>query len=179
MNGYVELHCHSNFSLLDGASHPEELVARAAELNMHALALTDHDAVYGATSFIRAAHQHGIRPLLGAELTLFDEEYPNQTHHLTLLVENQAGWHNLCYLISRARNQSPKGEAALPFSELVGCTTGLIALSGCRQGKIATALLQLNINKAASMLPSVILGYSAVKTSTSNCNATFYPMTNC
>ncbi len=56
---YVELHCHSNFSLLDGASHPEELVTRAAELGMDALALTDHDAVYGAVRFVEAAQRGG------------------------------------------------------------------------------------------------------------------------
>ncbi len=109
--GYAELHCHSNYSLLDGASHPEELAARAAELGLPALALTDHDAVYAAPRFIRAAHEHGVQPILGAELTLFDDD-PDTTHHLTLLVENQAGWHNLCYLISRARANTPKGQAA-------------------------------------------------------------------
>jgi error-prone DNA polymerase len=131
---YIELHCHSHYSLLDGASSPEALAARAAELGMPALALTDHDAVYGASHFIRACRQHGIRPVLGAELTLAG------AHHLTLLVENEAGWHNLCYLISRARHAAGKGEAALPAEELVGCTNGLIALSGCRQGEIAAAL---------------------------------------
>ena len=70
MADYVELHCHSNFSLLDGADHPETLVARAAELGMPALALTDHDAVYGAVHFARAAQLHGIRPIFGAEVTL-------------------------------------------------------------------------------------------------------------
>ena len=67
---YVELHCHSYFSLLDGGSSPEELAAQAARLGMRALALTDHDAVYGAVRFIRAAREEGIRPILGAELTL-------------------------------------------------------------------------------------------------------------
>jgi error-prone DNA polymerase len=132
---YVELHCHSNFSLLDGASHPEELVARAAELGMEALALTDHNAVYGAPRFVRAAVEHGIKPILGAELTLTGD------YHLTLLVENEAGWHNLCYLISRARHNMPKGEAMLPDDELIGCTDGLIALSGCRHGKVTRALI--------------------------------------
>ena len=146
---YVELHCHSSHSLLDGASRPEELIARAAALNMPALALTDHDAVYAAPRFIRAAREQGVRPILGAELTLFDDGRPDDLHHLTLLAENQAGWHNLCYLISRARADAPKGRAALPFSELIGCTTGLIALSGCRRGKVASALLQHNINKTA------------------------------
>jgi error-prone DNA polymerase len=149
MAGYAELHCHSNFSLLDGASHPEELAARAAGLGMLALALTDHDAVYGVVRFIRAAEKQGIRPIVGAELSLFEDDRPDETHHLTLLVEDQAGWHNLCYLISRARHHSAKGAAALPFGELVGCTTGLIALSGCRKGKIASALLRENGHKAA------------------------------
>ncbi|MDX1415517.1 MAG: error-prone DNA polymerase [Candidatus Promineifilaceae bacterium] len=139
MSLYAELHCHSNFSLLDGANHPEDLVARAAELGMPALALTDHDGVYGAVRFIKAARQQQIKPILGAELTI---QRRKSNFHLTLLVENQTGWHNLCYLISRARHAAPKGEAVLPFSELVGCTDGLIALSGCRQGEVVTALLQ-------------------------------------
>ena len=112
---YVELHCHSNFSLLDGASHPEALVAQAAALEMPALALTDHDAVYGAVRFLQAAREQGVRPILGAELTVADVSRPGLHHHLTLLVENQAGWHNLCYLISRARHQAAKGQAVLPF----------------------------------------------------------------
>ncbi len=140
---YAELHCHSNFSLLDGASHPEDLVMRAASLGLPALALTDHDAVYGAIRFVRAARERGIRPILGAELTI-DSGPISGHHHLTLLVENQTGWHNLCYLISRARHAAPKGQAWLDFEELVGCTDGLIALSGCRQGAISQSLLAEN-----------------------------------
>lgn len=139
---YVELHCHSNFSLLDGASHVEELAARAAAVGMPALALTDHDAVYGAVRFLRAAREQGIQPILGTELSLYDPQAPARTFHLTLLAQDQAGWHNLCYLISRARHGVPKGEARLPLPELVGCTQGLVALSGCRRGEIAQALLQ-------------------------------------
>ena len=82
---YVELHCHSNFSLLDGTDHPETLVARTAELGMPALALTDHDAVYGAVRFAEATRQAGIRPIFGAELTL------TGGHHLTVLVESDEG----------------------------------------------------------------------------------------
>src|SRR5215210_7638208 len=79
---YVELHCHSSFSLLDGGSTPAQLVARAGDLGMDALALTDHDALYGAVPFVTAARVRGIRPILGAEVTLEDG------CHLTLLVEN-------------------------------------------------------------------------------------------
>jgi error-prone DNA polymerase len=133
---YIELHTHSNFSLLDGASFPEALVAQAAALGMPALALTDHDAVYGAVGFVRAAKAAGIKPVLGAELTLVGD------HHLTLLVETAAGWENLCSLISLARANAPKGQAALPPEALEGHTAGLIALSGCRHGEIASALLR-------------------------------------
>jgi error-prone DNA polymerase len=142
MANYVELHCHSNFSLLDGASHPEDLVARAAQLEMEALALTDHDAVYGAVRFVEAAQAWGIRPILGAELTLVGGS------HLTLLVEDETGWGNLCWLISRARHNAPKGQATLPSAELAGHTQGLIALSGCRQGEVAAALLRKDRERA-------------------------------
>ncbi|GIK36979.1 MAG: error-prone DNA polymerase [Chloroflexota bacterium] len=133
---YVELHCHSNYSLLDGASHPEELVARAVELGMPALALTDHDNVYGVVHFAQAAQAAGLRPIFGAELTLASG------YHLTLLVENEVGWTNLCRLISCAQHNAPKGQAALPPLALAGQTDGLIALSGCQQGEVAVALLR-------------------------------------
>ncbi|MCL4299441.1 MAG: error-prone DNA polymerase [Anaerolineae bacterium] len=133
---YIELHCHSNFSLLDGASPPEDLMSRAAELGMPALALTDHDNVYGAVRFAQAAQAVGIKPILGAEPTLAGG------HHLTVLVENEAGWRNLCWLISQAQHNAPKGQAALPPTALPNHTEGLIALSGCRQGEIAVALLR-------------------------------------
>src|SRR5271169_3231580 len=67
---YAELHCHSNFSFLDGASYPEELVAEAARLGLSALALTDHDGLYGVVRFAEAAKQAGVPTVFGAELTL-------------------------------------------------------------------------------------------------------------
>lgn len=139
MADYIELHCHSYFSLLDGASSPEDLLARAGELGMSALALTDHDAVYGAVRFIQAA-QNGVRPIMGAELTLQSVQPSEQLHHLTLLVENDIGWRNLCQLITLARHNAPKGEARLPLELLREHAEGLIALSGCSQGDIPTAL---------------------------------------
>ena len=133
---YVELHCHSAFSLLDGASTPEELVTRAGDLGMEALALTDHDALYGAVRFVTAARARGVRPILGAEVTLEDGA------HLTLLVEDARGWRNLCALISAGRMRTPKGQAALPWAELEAHHDGLICLSGCRRGPVASALLR-------------------------------------
>jgi error-prone DNA polymerase len=136
MIDYVELHCHSYFSLLDGASSPEALAEQAAALGMPALALTDHDAVYGVIPFVQAARCHRLHPLLGAELTLAGGA------HLTLLVQDQTGWQNLCHLIGQGQHAAPKGEAALPHAALAGHTDGLTALSGCRQGEIARALCQ-------------------------------------
>lgn len=135
MNEYVELHCHSFFSLKDGASSPEALIDTAAALGMDRLALTDHDALYGAPRFADAAAIAGIQPVFGAELTV-------DGTHLILLVENAAGWSNLCWLISQAQANAPKGFGCLFETQLEGRTKGLIALSGCRQGAVAQALLR-------------------------------------
>jgi DNA-directed DNA polymerase III PolC len=136
MSPYVELHAHSYFSLLDGTSSPEALVERAAALGMDALALTDHDAVYGAVRLAKAAQAQGIRPIFGAELTLADDS------HLTLLARDASGWQNLCTLITLARHHAPKGAARLPEGALEAHAGGLIALSGCRHGAISQALLR-------------------------------------
>ena len=92
--GYVELHCHSAFSFLDGASHPEELVTRAAELGYEALALTDHDGVYGSLEFAHAAKHFGVRPITGAEVTLVGGA------HITLLCESGKGYANLSRILT-------------------------------------------------------------------------------
>jgi error-prone DNA polymerase len=141
---YVELHAHSYYSLLDGASSPEALVRRASEVEMRALALTDHDALSGAIPFARAAQQYGIRPVFGVELTLEDGA------HLTLLVENESGWRNLCRLITHARHHAPKGEALLPVDALEQHTEGLIALSGCVKGAISRAIRRKQYKEAVA-----------------------------
>src|SRR6476619_2277887 len=93
---YVELHCHSAHSFLDGASQPEEVAARAAELGYEALALTDHDGVYGSLEFAHAAKHVGVRPITGAEVTLAGGA------HVTLLCESQQGYANLCRILTDA-----------------------------------------------------------------------------
>jgi DNA polymerase III alpha subunit len=160
MAAYVELHCHSNFSLLDGASHPEDLVRRAAEIGMPALALTDHDAVYGVLRFARAAQAAGVKPLFGAELTLAGG------HHLTLLVRESTGWRNLCALISCGRAKAPKGQSELSLDVLEGHTDGLFALSGCHKG--ATASVRW-------LLPGTFRGCSGTRTSGLSCRTTCCP----
>lgn len=140
---YVELHAHSYYSLLDGVPSPEALVDQAARYGMPALALTDHDALYGAPRFARAAAQAGLKPIFGAELTLV-----NGGGHLTLLAENDQGYANLCHLITLARRDQAKGYAALPWRRLADHAAGLIALSGCRRGELARALLARDAEQA-------------------------------
>jgi error-prone DNA polymerase len=102
---YVELHCHSAFSFLDGASLPAELAATAAARGHSALALTDHDSVSGSMEFAQAARDAGLRAIHGAEVTVRDapgDTDPGATRHLTLLVREARGWTNLCRLLTRA-----------------------------------------------------------------------------
>lgn len=132
---YVELHCHTNYSFLDGASHPEELIERARELGMPALAVTDHDGLYGAVRFLKAGEAAGVKPIVGAELTL------EGGHHLVLLARGRDGYSNLCRLISAAQLAHSKGQARLAFSTLAEHSADLVCLSGCRRGEVAGLLL--------------------------------------
>ncbi|MFN7132041.1 MAG: error-prone DNA polymerase, partial [Myxococcales bacterium] len=119
---YAELTCRSNYSFLTGASHPEELVARAKELGLSALAVTDRDGLYGVVKAHLAAKEAGLKLLVGSELTL--EDAPP----LTLLARDLEGYKNLCRLITRGRTNRPKGESALPLHALEGRSDGLFAL---------------------------------------------------
>src|SRR6201987_1761499 len=134
---YVELHAHSAYSFLDGASQPEELAARAAELGYEALALTDHDGVYGSLEFAHAAKPLGVRPITGAEVTLSDAS------HVTLLVESARGYSNLCRLLTAAHahtrdttNREPV-PPRLDQALLEDLNEGLVCLSGCARDGLA------------------------------------------
>jgi error-prone DNA polymerase len=129
---YVELHCHSAYSFLDGASLPEELAAGALELGYRSLALTDHDGVYGSMEFAHAARAIGLRPIHGAELRLDDRR------HLTLLVASERGWRNLCRLLTLAHahtRERPREPSAPEVTLAAVCehAEGLFCLSGCAQ----------------------------------------------
>ena len=132
---YIELHAHSSHSLLDGVPFPADLAAQAAACGMPALALTDHDGLYGAVPFIRAAEAVGIKPILGAEMTLTD------LTHLVLLAETTQGYANLSHLITLAHRDQPKGIGRLDPAWLAEHSEGLIALSGCREGVVTRPLL--------------------------------------
>ena len=153
--GYVELHCHSYYSLLDGASSPEALVEQAAALGYPALALTDHDGLYGAVRFWQAARERGIKPIIGAEVTLAagPPRLPAQSacgtgSHLTLLAEDRRGYASLCRLLSAGQLAGQKGQPKLAVEALAAHANGLLCLSGCRQGAIASALLAGDEEKA-------------------------------
>jgi error-prone DNA polymerase len=127
---YVELHAHSAYSFLDGASLPEELAVRAAELGYTALALTDHDGVYGSLEFAHAAKAVGLKPITGAETTLADGS------HVTLLAETPRGYANLCRLLTAAHAHerlSPRLDPSL----LAELNEGLVCLSGCARYGLA------------------------------------------
>jgi error-prone DNA polymerase len=130
---YAELHCHSAYSFLDGASLPEELVAAALELGHDVLALTDHNGVYGSMELAQAAHALGLRAIHGAEVDLDDGR------HLTLLVEDARGWSNLCRLLTRAHahtRDSSRRERDAPcvaLATVVEHAEGLVCLSGCAE----------------------------------------------
>ncbi len=129
---YAELHCHSAFSFLDGASLPDELVPTALERGYETLALTDHNSVSGSMEFAVSARALGLRPIHGAEIDLDDGR------HLTLLVRDARGWSNLCRILTRAhartrdgRPGAPPAEPATPLETVLQHAGGLFCLSGC------------------------------------------------
>src|SRR5277367_2303514 len=142
---YAELHCHSSFSLLDGASNPEELVYHAQKLGLKALAITDHDDMGGVVRFAEATKEANIDGILGAEITLADQS------HLTLLVESLSGYKNLCYLITKARSASERGLPRVSYEDLRQYSSGLIALSGCPHGAIPHQLALDNFSEAEKL----------------------------
>jgi error-prone DNA polymerase len=133
---YIELHTSSAFSFLRAASLPETLIDRAATLGYPAVALIDRDGVSGAPRFHKAALAAGIKPLIGAEITIeagrqaVRQSGSQTTFSLPVLCASQEGWRNLCRLLSKMKLRAPKGEGALAIQELDGFTTGLIAMPG-------------------------------------------------
>ena len=128
---YIELHTSSAFSFLNGASLPEALVDRAAALGYPAMALLDRDGVGGVPRFHKAALAAGIKPIIGSELTIrANGTNPPVLWRLPVLVETQAGYRNLCRIVTQMKLNAPKGEGTLALEELDGQTSGLVALAG-------------------------------------------------
>jgi error-prone DNA polymerase len=127
MSSYVPLWCKSNFSFLEGASHPDELVEEAYRLGLPALALTDRDGVYGIVRAYVKAREIGLKLIIGSEITTDDRS------SMVLLAQDHAGYANLCRLITKGRLRSEKGESAVTWDEVCAHAPGLIALWGGEQ----------------------------------------------
>jgi error-prone DNA polymerase len=145
---YAELHAHSNFSFLDGASSPEELVQEAARMRLHAIALTDHDGFYGLARFAEAAEMHKVRTMFGAELSLELSTPQNgvadpEGSHLLVLARQQAGYHRLAGAITTAQLApgAEKGKPLYSLEQLSADSGGdWMVLTGCRKGLVRQAL---------------------------------------
>jgi error-prone DNA polymerase len=160
---YAELHCHSNFSFLDGASHPEELVEQAYRLGLEALALTDHDGMYGVVRFAEAARGLGVRTVFGSELSLGLSAPQNgvpdpEGSHLLLLARGPEGYGALCRTISAAQLRgAEKGRPVYDPTELVEDVRGrVVALTGCRKGTVQQALRRGGPRAAAEALRGLV-----------------------
>ncbi|MGH2571590.1 MAG: PHP domain-containing protein, partial [bacterium] len=125
---YVPVWVKSNFSFLEGASHPAELVERAHELGLEAVALTDRDGVYGIVQAHVRARELGVKLLIGAEITV-GEAAGTATRRVVLLAQDRGGYGNLCRLISAGRQRSPKGSSLVSVDEVCAAAGGLLALS--------------------------------------------------
>ncbi len=174
---YAELHCHTNFSFLDGASHPEELAAEAARLGLEALAVTDHDGCYGVVRFAEAARAHGLRTVFGAELTLGRTVVParsrtaskggqpdpgadHQERHLLVLARDPQGYARLARAISQAQLRGEKGAPRTSLDELADPAGAdghhWQVLTGCRKGAVPAALMADGPAAAARELDRLI-----------------------
>ena len=170
---YAELHCHTNFSFLDGASHPEELVEEAARLGLEALAVTDHDGMYGIVRFAQAAHAVGMPTVFGAELTL---DLPRRSQggtagrsgmadpegrHLVVLARDPSGYARLSRTISQA--QVSGGEKGLPRCSLSALAQDhgghWLVLTGCRKGTVPAALADDGPAAGARQLADLVAAF--------------------
>ncbi|WP_028938339.1 error-prone DNA polymerase [Pseudonocardia spinosispora] len=160
---YAELHCHSNFSFLDGASHPEELVEQAARLGLEAVALTDHDGMYGVVRFAEAAKRLKMRTVFGAELSLGLPGAQNGVadpvgSHLLVLARGTEGYRALCGTISTAQLRGKeKGRPVYDLEEIARDVAGqVLVLTGCRKGTVRQALRQHGVAAATAELTRLV-----------------------
>src|SRR5215470_11609807 len=158
---YVELHSVSAFSFLEGASRPEDLVSRAKELEQSAIALVDRDGVYGAPRFHMAAKSVGIRPYVGAEISVegfgnlarppswMPNSFPASPVRLPLLVKSRTGYQNLCRLMTRYKlREKEKGTGTATLDEVAEHSKGLVCLTGGAEGVLAASLSNKGFQEA-------------------------------
>ena len=149
MSGFVHLHVHSEYSLLDGACRIKQLIARAKELGQTAVAITDHGNMYGVIDFYKEAKKQGIRPIIGCEVyvaprTRLDKvhEFDSENRHMVLLCRNHTGYQNLIYMVSKAWTEGFYNKPRIDDELLSQHSEGLICLSACLAGEIPRLLLR-------------------------------------
>ncbi len=143
---FTHLHVHTEYSLLDGSSKIKELVARAKEVGMDSIAITDHGVMYGVIDFYRAAKEVGIKPIIGCEVYVapdsrFDREIvkgEDRYYHLVLLAENDIGYHNLAKIVSKGFTEGFYYKPRVDREVLAEYSEGIIALSACLAGEVAS-----------------------------------------
>ena len=171
---YVELHAHSAFSFLDGASTPMELAGAAADLGYEAFALTDHDGVWGSMEFVQACKGSGVRAITGTELTVrawpagpltaVDPPPPGRYVHLTLLVQDAVGYRNLCRLLTAAHSHTrdsrarTAGQPWVSLQQVEEHAAGLVCLSGCAGAGMLTAAWESGDAAAGPAMARRLLG---------------------
>lgn len=151
---FVHLHVHTEYSLLDGSGKIPDLIARAKELGMKSIAITDHGAMYGCVDFYKAAKEQGIKPIIGCEIyvaskSMYDKSSNkgNNTYHLVLLVKNEIGYKNLMKIVSKASIDGFYYKPRVDHDYLKKHSEGIIASSACLGGEVQSALLNGNRKK--------------------------------
>jgi error-prone DNA polymerase len=166
---YVELHAASAFSFLEGASLPEDLAQRAAELNMPAMALLDRNGVYGSARFHTLARKHGVRAHIGAEIAVsslgkrltppswLPHQHAQEPARIPLLCSSRAGYQNLCQLITRFKmRETTKCEGAATLEDLEEFSPGLVCLTGGDEGPLASALMRGGESEAVKVTEKLV-----------------------
>ena len=171
---YAELHCHSAFSFLDGASPPEVLAEEAARLGLEALAITDHHGFYGVVRFAEAARSLGLRSVFGAEVTLnATDARPGPAdpdgNHLLILARDPTGYARLATLLSKAQMAGEKGKPRLSFADVAEAASGRArghwaVLTACRKGTVPAALYSDGPAAAERQLRALVAAFGLENT---------------
>jgi DNA polymerase-3 subunit alpha len=154
-DSFVHLHLHTEYSLLDGSIRMKELMKKAAEFKMPAVAMTDHGNLFGAIEFYQEAHRAGVKPIIGCEVYVAPGSHKDRppsrresAYHFTLLAENETGYRNLVKLVTAAHLDGFHYAPRIDKEMLAARSAGLIGLSGCLAGEINSAIQSNNIEKA-------------------------------
>ena len=177
-DSFVHLHLHTEYSLLDGSIRMKELMKKAAEFKMPAVAITDHGNLFGAIEFYQEAVRAGVKPIIGCEAYVAPGSHKDRpgsrrdaAYHFTLLAENETGYRNLVKLVTTAHLDGFHYAPRIDKELLAERAAGLIGLSGCLAAEINSAIQANNIKKQ-NRAPQNIETFSGRKTFSSNCMTT-------